>query len=191
MPVPLLLSAIAIGLTLFGVGLLTGLDSQLSLLDFISRLNEIDAQHQSLANGLFMIKGVFWIGSIDSTRRYLEPKPFDMWLRFSALAFAASYILSMVFPCDAGCPPSGSLNQILHNTLVWVLYAGPAVFAIRLLLTSVKDRLLMSLSGLLLLVFVVMQIDAIFLREWAGLWQRGYDLLFCLLWWLTLKRVLL
>jgi hypothetical protein len=191
MPVPFLLSAIAVGLTLFGVGLLTALDSQLTIFDFISRLNEIDAEHQSLANGVFMIAGVFWIGSIDATRRFMEPKPFDLWLRFSALAFAASYILSMVFPCDTGCPPSGSLNQVLHNTLVWALYAGPAVFAIRLFFSNVRDRLLTLFSVAVLVVFALMQIDALFLREWAGFWQRLYDLLFCLMWWFALKRLIL
>lgn len=184
------LSLIAITLTLAGVGVVTLLDSQLTALAYISRLNELNAQHQSLANGLFFLIGIFWIGAIDTTRRQLEPKSMDRWLRFSALAFAGSYVLSMVFPCDTGCPPTGSLNQILHSTLVWGLYAGPAVFTGRILWSGTQSNAERGIAILLLLLFALMQLDTLFLHQMPGVWQRGYDAGFCVLWWMALNRQL-
>ncbi len=184
-----LLSAIAIGLTLLGVGLITLLDAYLTAADYVSRLNEVDAEYQALSSGLFLLIGIFWMGSVDSVRRSIEPKKMDPWLRFSVIAFAASYLLSMVFPCDAGCPPSGSLNQILHNSVVWLLYAGPFVFAIRMFFIPGMTRLERAISSPLLGIFVVMQLDVLVWQIAPGALQRGYELLFCLLWWQHLARI--
>lgn len=186
MNAPKLLSAIAIFLTLAGTSLLTYLDTQLTLMDFISRLGEVNAQWQSWGNGLFMIAGVFWVGAIDTTRRSLEPEPMDSILRFSALAYAASYLLSVVFPCDEGCPATGSLNQILHNTVVWALFAGPAVFAYRVL--RVYPPRIKAYAVFTLLVFVALQVDTVFFRVWPGLWQRMYEVAFCMMWWQVLSQ---
>ena len=186
MRAPQILSLIAIGLTLAGISLLTALDTSVQSVDFISRLNAADAANTALANGLFMLLGIFWMGAIDSTRRFLEPKPLDGWLRFSAIAFAASYLLGMILPCDAGCPPTGSGAQLGYSSLVWLLYCGPALFAGRLLLRQ-PDRQTRNLALLLLLIFAGLQVDALFLGSMPGLWQRIYELLFCWLWWLSLQ----
>lgn len=188
MNAPLLLTLIASVLTVPGVALLTWLDSQLTGADVISRLNEVGAQYQSLGSGLFFIIGIFWIGAIDSTRRYLEPASFDPWLRFSAMAFAASYLLSMVFPCDQGCTAGGSLSQWLHVTLVWALYYGPGVLALRCLLSGVTG-ILRWLSVALCAVLLVLHVDLLLLQQFAGWWQRSYDLLFCLLWWFLVRHL--
>ncbi|WP_320827532.1 hypothetical protein [Reinekea sp.] len=186
MPAPQILSLIAIGLTLAGISLLTVLDDSVQSVDLISLLNATGATNTALANGLFLLLGIFWMGAIDSTRRFLEPQLLDGWLRFSAIAFAASYLLGMIFPCDAGCPPTGSSAQLVHTSLVWLLYCGPAVFAGRLLLRQ-PDRQTRHLALLLLLIFAGLQVDALVLRSTPGLWQRIYELLFCWLWWLSLQ----
>jgi hypothetical protein len=187
---PKILSLIAIVLTLVGVATITLINTELNSFQYISRLNEINSQHQALANGLFLIIGIFWMGTIDSTRRWLEPTKFDPWLRFSTVAFAASYILSMVFPCDAGCPPFGSLNQNIHSTLVWFLYAGPMVFALRVILARVGSTLDRILGFIIVVLFLMMQLDALVLKIAPGLWQRLYDLIFCALWWRVQARLL-
>ena len=184
-----LLSSIAIGLTLLGVGLITLLDSNLTIAHYVSRLNEVDAEYQALSSGLFLLIGIFWMGAIDTVRRSIEPKKMDPWLRFSVIAFAASYLLSMVFPCDAGCPPTGSLNQLLHNTLVWLLYAGPFVFAIRVFFLPGMTLTERGICTPLLGVFVVMQLDVLFWQNGPGVLQRVYEFLFCWLWWQTLPRL--
>jgi len=39
-------------------------------------------------------------------------------------AVGASYLASAVFPCDAGCPSSGSFSQSVHNLFGLLEYAG-------------------------------------------------------------------
>ena len=39
-------------------------------------------------------------------------------------AVGAAYIVSAVFPCDAGCPDSGSLSQSIHNVFGGFEYVG-------------------------------------------------------------------
>ncbi len=182
------LSLIAVFLSLVGVALLTWINPQLTAIDFISQLNEIGSPQQSLGNGLFFITGVFWIGVIDTTRKALEPKRIDQVLRFSVIAYAACMILSVFFPCDADCPPGGSLNQIMHNTLVWVLYAGPFVFAIRCLLIKSAVKPQKYLAILIVLIFVCLQVDVFWQRWVPGLLERTYEAVFCFLWWITLQN---
>lgn len=177
-----LLSSFAIAFTLAGVALLTWLDVNAGVFDVIGRLNEVNAPQQALANGLFLIAGVFWVGAVDTTRRTLEPVKMDSVLRFSVIAFAASYILRMVFPCDVGCPAGGSVSQWLQTTFVWLLYSGPAVFAVQLW-RQTESTMTRQFASLVLLVFVVMQLDNFFLQIAPGVWQRVYELLFCWLWW--------
>jgi hypothetical protein len=38
--------------------------------------------------------------------------------------FGVSYVVAAFFPCDAGCPATGSLSQSLHNTAGGAGYAG-------------------------------------------------------------------
>jgi hypothetical protein len=190
MTAPKILSLIAFGLTLFGVGALTLIDTQHTVFDYISRLNEVNASVAQAANGLFFLMAIFWMGSVNTIRRTLEPKKVDAWLMYSAIAFAASYILSVVFPCDEGCPPFGSTNQILHSTLVWCLYGGPVVFAGRLIKLKLVTGWPVILCWSMVSIFLIMQIDTLFIHSMPGVWQRVYDLGFCILWWLTLTHYL-
>jgi hypothetical protein len=38
-----------------------------------------------------------------------------------------SYLVAAVFPCDAGCPGSGSLSQSVHNAFGFLEYVGALV----------------------------------------------------------------
>ncbi|ATX77713.1 MULTISPECIES: hypothetical protein [Reinekea] len=188
MRAPQILSLIAIGLSLAGISLLTALDTNVQSGDLIGLLNSENASHQALANGLFLLLGIFWMGAVDSTRRFIEPRSLDSWLRFSAIGFAASYLFSMLFPCDNGCLPGASVSQMVHSSVLWLLYCGPAVFAGRLLWGK-PERQIRHLAALLLLVFAVLQLDAFVFQASPGLWQRIYELLFCWLWWLSLHAM--
>ncbi len=151
---------------------------------FISELGALDTPGRSLANGAFFLIGAFWMGAVEATRKALEPAPMDPWIRFGVIGFAASYIGSVVFPCDYHCPVGGSVNQFIHNTLIWVLYAGACVAGVRMKLNQ-PGALLLRIC--LVLCFLGMQLAA-WQREWApGLWQRGYEYLFVALWWLWLR----
>lgn len=145
----------------------------------INELGALEYSGHSLANGAFLLTGAFWMGTIEAVRQQLEPQRLDAWLRFGAIAFAASLIGRLLFPCDRYCSPDGSVTQILHNTLVWVLYAGALIAGWRLPKLNLSVRLL---QWLLLVCFVLLQ-WAFWHRDfWPGVWQRGYELSFALLW---------
>ena len=42
----------------------------------------------------------------------------------SLAAVGAAYLMAAVFPCDAGCPGSGSISQSIHNAFGLLEYAG-------------------------------------------------------------------
>lgn len=148
---------------------------------FISELGALDTPNRSIANGAFFLIGAFWMGAVEAVRKQLEPKPMDPFIRFGVIAFAASYIGSVVFPCDAGCPVEGSASQWVHNTLLWVLYAG-AMVAVARMPIAVPPLVSRALKMLMLLTFVMLQWTAIY-RDWApGYWQRGYEAFFVIFW---------
>lgn len=155
---------------------------------FISELGAFDMPNRSVANGAFLLIGAFWMGAVEATRKALEPAKMDPWVRFGAIAFAASYIASVVFPCDLGCPATGSGSQLVHSTLIWVLSAGAVVAGVKLSpVPSIKG--MRVLKGTLLLFFLVMQLAA-WQRDWLpGVWQRLFELNFAVLWVLWLWRL--
>ena len=145
----------------------------------INELGALEHSGRSLANGLFLLSGAFWMGTVEAARKQLEPQRLDPWLRFGVIAFAASLIGRMIFPCDLNCPLDGSATQLVHNTLVWVLYAGALIAGWRVPNLTLAVRLL---KWLLLVCFVLLQWAFWHRDAWPGLWQRGYELSFAVLW---------
>lgn len=170
--------------TLLMVGLPLALGSVTpgySSVQFISELGALDMPNRSAANGAFFLIGAFWMGAVEATRKSLEPNKMDPWIRFGVIAFAASYIGSVVFPCDLGCPVSGSSNQLIHSTLIWVLYAGAVVAGVRMI-AGPSAKGMRVLKAVLVVVFLAMQVAA-WERQWLpGLWQRLYELIFAVVW---------
>lgn len=152
-----------------------------SLTGFISELGALNMPSRSLANGAFFLIGAFWMGTVESVRKSLEPADMDPWIRFGVIAFAGSYIGSVIFPCDYGCPTIGSFNQIIHNTLIWALYAGGVFAGMRLQIASAKQAALI-LKAALVICFLATQLAAWQRHWWPGVWQRGYELSFVALW---------
>lgn len=157
-----------------------------SALQLINELGALEQGGRSLATGVFLLTGAFWMGSVEAARKQLEPLRLDAWVRFGAIAFAASLIGRLVFPCDLHCPLDGSVTQVLHNTLVWVLYAGALVAGWRLAIEGGAGRVL---KLLLLVCFVLLQLAFWQRSWWPGLWQRGYELSFAGLWLLWLHQI--
>lgn len=155
---------------------------------FISELGALDMPGRSAANGAFMLIGAFWMGAIEAVRKAQEPVGIDPWVRFGAVAFALSYIGSVVFPCDIGCPISGSANQVIHNTVLWVLNAGAVVAGVRIS-PSPSIKGMRVLKGTLVLVFLIMQVTAWERQWWPGIWQRLFELNFAILWLLWVWRM--
>jgi hypothetical protein len=183
-----MLSVLAV-LLMVGLPLVLGVAvPNYSSAQFISELGALDMPNRSAANGAFLLTGAFWMGAVETTRRSVEPHKMDPWIRFGVIAFAASYIGSVVFPCDLGCPVSDSGSQLIHNTLLWVLYAGAVLAGVRMMPSpSVKG--MRALKVTLVLAFLAMQFAA-WERQWLpGLWQRLYELNFAVLWLLWVYRL--
>ncbi|WP_146171239.1 DUF998 domain-containing protein [Saccharospirillum sp. MSK14-1] len=171
----LFLSALS-ALLIFATPWLLGLDLPNQL---INERGALEYSERSLANGVFLLIGAFWMGTVEAVRKFHEPQRMDPWVRFGVIAFAASLIGRMVFPCDLSCPLQGSVTQLLHNTLVWVLYAGALVAGWRLTLMTVLGRVL---KWVLLVCFVLLQLAFWQRNAWPGVWQLGYEWSFAVLW---------
>lgn len=152
-----------------------------SITRFISELGALNMPNRSLANGAFFLIGAFWMGTVEAVRKSVEPARLDPWVRFGVIAFAASYIGSVVFPCDLKCPLVGSPSQIIHNTLIWALYAGAVFAGVRLPFSSARIPV-RALKTALVVFFLAMQVASWQRQWWPGIWQRGYELCFVTLW---------
>lgn len=181
-----LISLCAFATTLLGPAVLTLADANTSWLDDSYRVAAADVPWQSLAAGIFLLSGIFWIGAIDKVRRALEPTPMDGVLRFSALAFGASYLFRILLPCQASCPAEGSSGQWLYRFIVWALYVGAGVFAHRTWQQAAGPMKSCAL-GVLGALVLMLGLGVLF-SFGLGLWQRLYEALFCLLWWQWLTQ---
>ena len=91
----------------------------------------------------------------------------------------ASYLLSVAFPCDAGCPVEGSISQVLHNAFGILVYLGMglgvALVSLAPGFSSFKWRrffLLFTGIAFPVVFFAMVQPD---LAPWRGMLQRSLD----------------
>jgi hypothetical protein len=99
------------------------------------------------------------------------------WLLWSA---PASFFLSVIAPCDAGCPLDGSSSQLLHNLLATVTYFGMgasiALMSLAPQLSAFKlRRTFMLLVGIAFPVMFVAMLQPE-VSPWRGLLQRSLDI---------------
>lgn len=148
--------------------------------DFLSELGQTGASRAALMNyGVFLPVGVLWaVASLLLLRTM--PKG-SLGLTGVVLLFgnAASYIGAAFFPCDAGCPASGSFSQAMHN------FSGALGYFLTPLALALIGAHLMSkgrpaFGGATLLVAAI--IGAAFAQmladtggAQAGAWQRAAD----------------
>lgn len=98
------------------------------------------------------------------------------WLLWS---LPASYFLSVIAPCDAGCPLEGSTSQIAHNLLAIVTYfgMGAGIFLISMASFFSKFKLrrgFLLVTGMAYPVVYLLMVQPE-LSSWAGLLQRILD----------------
>lgn len=100
---------------------------------YISELGAAGAANAGLVGGLgFVPIGVLVIAFLVLASPSFPP---SMPTRVGVVCFGAvggGYLAAAVFPCDAGCPSSGSLSQSLHNLFGLVEYIG-AIAGLRFL----------------------------------------------------------
>lgn len=165
-------------LMILGLTVLRWLDPEVSVFSDIHGPAAFSDRYQAFANGLFLVIGVFWVGAVDSVRKALNPLPFDNWLRFSGLAFAASFLLSVLLPAQ-----SGALSGVLYL----FLYLSAIPFAIRTIILPVNPWLKRLASAQLVLVAITL-FEAIVTQWQPGLWLRAYEVVYVALWWLTIEH---
>lgn len=92
---------------------------------FISELGAIGAAHSSLvAAAGFAPIGALVLAFL-AFAAGLFPRSRESAAGVACLAtVGASYLVSALFPCDAGCPSSGSFSQSVHNLFGFFGYAG-------------------------------------------------------------------
>lgn len=92
---------------------------------YISELGAADAAHPGLvAAAGFAPLGVLVLAFLACASTVL---PRSRRTRAGLLLLAAvgvAYLVSAIFPCDAGCPASGSWSQAIHNLFGLLEYAG-------------------------------------------------------------------
>jgi hypothetical protein len=92
---------------------------------FVSELGESGAPHAALVSfGGFVPIGVLTLLFAFLAIRRVQAAPGGRlgFLLFSGVGWA--YLLAAFFPCDPGCPVSGSATQNVHSTLGVVEYLG-------------------------------------------------------------------
>lgn len=163
---------------LLGLGVLRWLDPQVSILSLTHGPAAFSDPFQAFANGLFLVIGVFWVGAVDSVRKALNPLPFDNVLRFSGLAFGASFLLSVLLPSQ-----TGGLSGILYVCF----YFSAIPFALRTILQPVHP-VLKRLAGAQLVIVAIILFET-WVTQWQlGLWLRVYEVGYVGLWWLTIEH---
>lgn len=161
-----------------GIGLVTpGYDPRA---DFLSELGATGAPFASAMNfGAFLPAGVAWALATGLIWRSL-PKG-ALGAAGAALLFgnAISYVGAAFFPCDAGCPATGSFNQVMHNfSGAFGYFLTPPALALIGAHLMGKGR--MAFGGLTLVVaasagVAFAQMLSNLQGTDAGLWQRLAD----------------
>lgn len=92
---------------------------------FISELGETGAPQALLVNlAGFLPTGLLTIlfAACTAARAGANPRARFGFLLFSSVGWA--YFVTALFPCDPGCPASGSIAQTVHNAFGVVEYLG-------------------------------------------------------------------
>lgn len=148
--------------------------------DFLSELGETGAPFAAAMNfGAFLPAGLFWAAGAALLWRAM-PKGGLGALGALLLFFnAISYVGAAFFPCDAGCPASGSFSQAMHNfSGAFGYFLTPVAIALIGAHLMTKGRA--ALGGASLAVAAVIgvafaQMVTDLDGRNAGLWQRLAD----------------
>ena len=140
---------------------------------FISELGAVGALQRNLVNFAgFLPTGLLLFGFVLFGHSSFPPAKnavLGWWLMTGA---AIGYLTAALFPCDEGCPATGSMQQTVHNTAGIVQYIG--VF-LGLLLIARAEQSLSWLRPISLIAaaavlsgFIMMTVDL----DLRGMWQR-------------------
>src|SRR5262245_45129545 len=92
---------------------------------FISELGEVDGPHAAAVNyaGFLPIGLGVWAFLALAAGRF--PRGRVKWAGLAGLAGTGlAYVVAAFFPCDPGCPATGSARQLVHNLGGLAEYGG-------------------------------------------------------------------
>ncbi len=99
-----------------------------SIADYLSALGALDAPYRLLANySGFLPVALTVIAMITVLWLRLPPTILVRCGLLSLLGVAVGYLGAVAFPCDPGCPASGSARQAMHNLSGLIEYVGGIV----------------------------------------------------------------
>jgi len=94
------------------------------------------------------------------------------------MVFGLGMTLAGIFSCDAGCPPNGTMESIIHDRVSAVTFisaiAGIILLGINLrkIRTFRSISLYVTLTGFVSLILLVLMVSSFEARHLTGLWQR-------------------
>ncbi|MBY0420829.1 MAG: DUF998 domain-containing protein [Parvularculaceae bacterium] len=148
--------------------------------NFLSELGATGAPSADLMNfGAFLPTGVLWAVAAALIWRRLPQGALGTAGALLLFGGAISYVGSAVYPCDAGCPGSGSFSQTMHNLTGAIGYflTPPALALIGLQCRS-AGRAVFGAATLVCAAIAAVGFG-LMLQDLgannAGLWQRFAD----------------
>ena len=139
-------TALALGVTVLGG---SADPSYSHTAQFISELGADGAAHARLVGAAgFAPIGILILGFLMLASGLFPPSREKTLGVLAVSAVGAAYLASAVFPCDAGCPSTGSLSQTIHNAFGLFEYLGAmAGFALLAIALRRSSRLASCVSA--------------------------------------------
>jgi len=144
---------------------------------YISELGERNAAQATLVNvGGFIPIGLMVLAFLALLAPYLPARRSARVGLVLLAGVGVAYLAAAAFPCDAGCPASGSTRQQIHNSLGLIEYGGAALGLVTLAQTfrttaPWRPLWLPSLAlGILIACALLLLLEPS--ATWSGLIQR-------------------
>ncbi|MEP2669530.1 MAG: DUF998 domain-containing protein [Cyclobacteriaceae bacterium] len=147
--------------------------------NFISELGASDTSRYQLMNimgfipsGLFLCS--FGFSMLIVTSKHLIPKIGATLI----MMFGIGVTLAGVYSCDEGCPPSGSVEAAMHDSVSAMAFFSAIIGMIMLGFSFIKSTtfkrfsIYTLFSGVAAALFMMTMISTFESRVYTGLWQR-------------------
>lgn len=147
--------------------------------NFISELGATNTPNEQLMNFAGFMPSGLLIGLFGISLLYLVPKNIISKIgSLLVIIFGLGMTLAGTFSCDLGCPPTGSLESIIHNRVSAVTFIS-VILGIILLGVSFrkseffrKIALYSVISGIISAFLLIVMINSSESKILTGLWQR-------------------
>ncbi len=159
--------------------------------NFISELGATETANESLMNFFGFVPSGLLIGLFGLSLFLLLPKKAIPKIGGLLITvFGLGMAVAGLFSCDAGCPPNGSMESIIHDRVSAITFVSAIVGIILLGFSFLKINQFQALasysivSGIISAALLAIMISSFESRNFTGLWQRL--LLFSIFLWIFL-----